>query len=505
MLKLIIADDEKIIRETICNFIDWDSMGIEVAAVCSNGVEAYEAILDVYPDIVLTDIKMPGLSGLELIQKIKEIDTNIQFIILSGYDNFQYAKEAMKFGIQHYLLKPCNEQQIIDAINSVKESFYQLRCQQRLQQQQQYSARCLAQNIIKNLIFECISSDSDLTSLTKNYEQILDFQYTDYKLYYIHYLEKESLSAYLKLLSNSLLQFCGDIAVHMIYVKNTLILFFEDCLLSYNDLNASLRGIQVPGQATSTVIKEHTYFNLLSLLSKLLPKLKRYEQIHLIEHFHLIQVLNHNALFQKTEFYLSELFRTGAQSETAKELYELLASIKDVAVLKTLITDILVRLLVSQQAMFINSEQLNTCIQTINQCTSTTTLIECFSGQLKFLVETPFKNGASGKDFINKIISLVDTFLSNPNLSLKWIAENHLYMNVDYLSKQFVKQTGVKFSSYLTSRRIERAKELLLDSENERISEIAEQVGCGDNPQYFSQLFKKYTGMTPRAYIRTHS
>ena len=74
MLKLVIADDEKIIRETIRNFIDWQSIGIEVVGVCSNGVEAYETILDYYPDIVLTDIKMPGFSGLELVKKIKEID-----------------------------------------------------------------------------------------------------------------------------------------------------------------------------------------------------------------------------------------------------------------------------------------------------------------------------------------------------------------------------------------------------------------------------------------------
>ena len=115
------------------------------------------------------------------------------------------------------------------------------------------------------------------------------------------------------------------------------------------------------------------------------------------------------------------------------------------------------------------------------------------------------KGASSSRDFIFKVISLVDEYLSNPNLSLKWIAENHLYMNVDYLSKQFVKQTGVKFSSYLASKRMEKAKELLLNGNNQKISEIAEQVGCGDNPQYFSQLFKKYAGMTPSAYLKHHA
>ena len=71
MLKMIIVDDEKIIRETIHSLIDWNSLGIDVAAVCKDGIEAFDCILDEYPDIVMTDIKMPGLSGLDLIEKVR--------------------------------------------------------------------------------------------------------------------------------------------------------------------------------------------------------------------------------------------------------------------------------------------------------------------------------------------------------------------------------------------------------------------------------------------------
>ena len=124
MLRLIIVDDEKIIRESIRSLIDWESLGIEVVGVCKNGLEAYDAILDSYPDIVLTDIKMPGLSGLELIEKLNDTRENIQFIILSVYSEFEYAKQAMRFGIRHYLLKPCNENQIIEAIEDVKKACY---------------------------------------------------------------------------------------------------------------------------------------------------------------------------------------------------------------------------------------------------------------------------------------------------------------------------------------------------------------------------------------------
>lgn len=98
MLKMIIVDDEKIIRETIHSLIDWNSLGIDVAAVCKDGIEAFDCILDEYPDIVMTDIKMPGLSGLDLIEKVRAAQLNTEFIILSGYGEFEFARTAMRYG-----------------------------------------------------------------------------------------------------------------------------------------------------------------------------------------------------------------------------------------------------------------------------------------------------------------------------------------------------------------------------------------------------------------------
>lgn len=221
-----------------------------------------------------------------------------------------------------------------------------------------------------------------------------------------------------------------------------------------------------------------------------MPKLKRYEQISLIEHFHSIQFVNHTALFEKTEYFISRIFQDNPDETAAQDLYDLFSSIQDIAFLKALITDIFFRLLTTSHQTFVSSEQINSYIENVNHYKNPQELIHYFSGQLDGIMQSGKKSASSSRDFIFKVISLVDEYLSNPNLSLKWIAENHLYMNVDYLSKQFVKQTGVKFSSYLASKRMEKAKELLLNGNNEKISEIAEQVGCGDNPQYFSQLLK---------------
>jgi len=99
----------------------------------------------------------------------------------------------------------------------------------------------------------------------------------------------------------------------------------------------------------------------------------------------------------------------------------------------------------------------------------------------------------------NKIIAYVENNLQNPNISLKWIAKNEVYGNATYLSRIFSSDTGGKFSSFLNSTRIERAKKLL--NLNNKIFQVAEQVGCGDNPQYFGQIFKKFTGETPSSYV----
>lgn len=121
MHKLLIADDEKIIREFICEMIPWAKLDIEITACCKNGSEALDAILDTAPHIVMTDIRMPGISGLELIERIQRFDPHIQFIILSGYPEFEYARQAMRHGVREYLLKPVNENDIIKAIRHIKK------------------------------------------------------------------------------------------------------------------------------------------------------------------------------------------------------------------------------------------------------------------------------------------------------------------------------------------------------------------------------------------------
>ena len=121
MLRLIIADDEKLARDCIVEFVDWPQHGIELAGVASDGLEAYSMIREKAPDIAVVDIQMPGLTGLELIEKLKSENCNTSFIIISSFDSFDYARQAIHFGVEEYLLKPFSPGDLLSAITKVTE------------------------------------------------------------------------------------------------------------------------------------------------------------------------------------------------------------------------------------------------------------------------------------------------------------------------------------------------------------------------------------------------
>jgi two-component system, response regulator YesN len=119
MIDAIIVDDEYLIREGLMIMIDWEALGVNVISLAANGQEALEIIQSKHPQLAIVDIKMPVLDGIELIKTIKQSGSNTVFIILSGYDNFSYAQEAIKLGAFRYLLKPVED---IELAECVKEA-----------------------------------------------------------------------------------------------------------------------------------------------------------------------------------------------------------------------------------------------------------------------------------------------------------------------------------------------------------------------------------------------
>ena len=111
-MKVLIVDDEMKVSQLILHLIHWEDFGLEVIGIANDGQKAYEMICDQKPDIVITDIRMPSLSGIELVEKSLEAVGNIYFVIISGYSQFEYAQQAVKLGVEDYLLKPIKKKEL---------------------------------------------------------------------------------------------------------------------------------------------------------------------------------------------------------------------------------------------------------------------------------------------------------------------------------------------------------------------------------------------------------
>ena len=139
MCRVLIADDEPKVLLLIKSLIEWDNLGLELVATASDGISALSLITKHRPDIVITDIRMPGYDGIELIGRAKELNSAIDFIIISGYRHFDYAQKAIRFGVEDYLLKPLKSVEINQTLRKMIEK-YRVRDQAR-QREDKYSVR----------------------------------------------------------------------------------------------------------------------------------------------------------------------------------------------------------------------------------------------------------------------------------------------------------------------------------------------------------------------------
>ena len=127
MLKVVIADDERLICRLVQALGDWEVLDMEVAGLAENGLEALALIERERPDILITDIRMPGCDGLELIRRAKELRPELEIVIISGYAHFEYAQTAIRYGVGNYLLKPIKKDELMETLRKMKE-----RCEGRL-------------------------------------------------------------------------------------------------------------------------------------------------------------------------------------------------------------------------------------------------------------------------------------------------------------------------------------------------------------------------------------
>ncbi|MEY8354170.1 response regulator [Lachnospiraceae bacterium 54-53] len=502
MLKLMIADDERMIRESISSLIDWNSLGIELIGTCSDGIEAYNMILDESPDIVLTDIRMPGLSGLELVERISQTDMDTQFIILSGFGEFEYAKQAMKYRVHHYLLKPSNEEQIIESMQDVVKEYYHRRAFQELQDRQRALTDNLHHSVLANIINELIYLQESPEPAWDSYSGFMDFFYTGYEMCYLHFLEEEHLTSILNRVYGYMLENAPGICVYAIYVKNTLILFFESHQVSYDRLDTFMKSLSLREETVNLEYRRTAFPNLARLIDTLIEKIRRYGIIYFLNGLQPVPICNYKNLISKIEQLTTSLIESSGPERQAglEELKNILNDIGSPEFLKQTGSRMVIKF--TTASSYYSSVEATEYLMALNEQTNVEDIRLMLMEKIIKVLDDTSGSPQRYSPFIEKVMQYVEKNLNNPNLTLKWIAENYLFMNVDYVSARFIKETRQKFSNYITTLRIQKAKQLLAEGHAEQIQWIAEQVGCGNNPQYFSQIFKKNTGMTPSAYVK---
>src|SRR5689334_10325683 len=116
---MLIVDDEYLVRKGISETIEWTEYGIKIIGEACDGEQGLEMAMDYMPDIILTDIHMPFMNGLEFMSKLRERGSNSNIIVLSGYEEFSYVRTALQYGVIDYLLKPIDNQQLIDTVQKV--------------------------------------------------------------------------------------------------------------------------------------------------------------------------------------------------------------------------------------------------------------------------------------------------------------------------------------------------------------------------------------------------
>lgn len=499
MLRLMIVDDEQIIREALSQMIDYEALGYQLIATAKNGMEAYDIICDEYPDVVITDIRMPILNGLDLIDRSIKSDSKITFILLSGYNDFEYAKQAMKYGVRYYLLKPTDKNELIDSLVSVRKE--RLIEEENRKLQQDHFLKSLHFPLEQSFIMEALEHQDCFSPVFRKYQGFLSFPKECQYACICSFVEESYLKSFACDVKRILEVAKIPLFFSILYVKNTAVMIFPASTLAIQEeMERQITELKYPGQSvtfeTEFIHKESAE----KLFHEILSKISRFERILLVkEDGFSHEIKNHIA----SPWMISRLEDSITSAENTLQKTALLASVFiDSMPLNTARNLAL--------GLFLQSGVEQEKLPTDAACDFFRRLYSCNSVQgIRELLSVVMvqKTEGSGTQKVSSNISILKTYirehLDSENLSLKWLAENYLFVSVGYLSKQFIKEEGMRFSDYLNKERMEEAIRLMTFYHNDNVKHIARQVGFGSNPQYFSQVFKRYTGLPPTEYIET--
>lgn len=522
MLKVILIDDEEIILRGLIKIIDWEANGFTVVGAFSDSEEALAMAPNLQPHLVIVDIEMPGLSGLELIDALRSSLPDAKYVVLSAHDQFKYAQKALQLGVFRYILKPLDEHELSEVLRLVRASIYCMleehRHRTKLQLDMQHHLHSLKSQIIREAICDgFIRQGKDKTEF---YDEL--FYNFNFHLCFIQVrTQLNELLSYNPCPEShidTIASYCTD------EIKCAIIFRHEDCLvlvleapmqnIDFNQLMdnfADIAGMPVMigltqaftglSGAHSSYLKsynsfqEEIFFATKSMFFHIPSKNKPASE-------NLSSLLNYSKKILPT--ILLQLDIEGYY-DCCNNIY------KHILGMKNLTSPAAVHTFYSTLFNLIK----RTCLSISDQ--DDDTFIPVSVPRFKYLADyhkyaldmtegilsdaTHLINDDSTR-MVNQVKLYIRENYAESDLKLNKIADTN-FINYSYLSYLFKKITGKNFSSYLTEVRIDEAKKLLLHS-SLSINEIAKRVGY-QNYQNFHYAFKNICGESPNAYRLKYS
>lgn len=534
-IKVFLVEDEMVIRRGIKNSIDWEKEGYIFCGEASDGELAYPMIIKEKPDILITDIRMPFMDGLELCKLVKKELPNIKILILSGYDEFDYAKEAIRLGVTEYLLKPISSGKLLEALNGVSESIRREKEDKDLvrkyMEEMRENTKHEKQKFFEQMIAGNLSM-ADALETGKKYEMnlsagmynLLLFRFTLGKEnrksgellreaeYAIEKLTErlEYVFEFQRGVEGWAFLLMADNEEQMSERVKELSKDLEEIMKNYSTI-AYFGGIGQP-VARLRELEESFREAERALAARFTMELNRIisvEDIRMAQNVDTLDDIEITSFgeIEKTRTMLEKFLNNGAENEIDEfvdvyinELPE--ENLKSVLMRQYIIMDAYIVMMSFcekiegiEGEMQAQSEELKNSMKTIQT-------LEEIKNYIRMLLKKIIgvRDTISGRRYSDIIEIAKDqirkTYMSD-EISLDTIAAE-VGMSPSYFSSIFSKEMGKTFVEYLTEIRMNRAKELLMCS-SMKTSEIGYEVGYKD-PHYFSYIFKKTQNCTPKEF-----
>jgi YesN/AraC family two-component response regulator len=530
MLKVFLVEDEFVVRQGIKNNIDWKSHGYDFCGEAADGELAFPMIQKLKPDIVITDIRMPFMDGLVLSRLIKKELPWVEIIILSGYEEFEYAKEGIKIGIAQYLLKPINGEELLKEVDAVSEKIRERHKENEIRDKY---IKEMEENFLKEQkdLFQYLVTgsksaaqllemadrlDIDISAMWYNIVLIkIQSTYHAYEEFSNSLIEIEeklkeiadeaSLLIFDRNLEGKALLFKGDSKEEIIKIQNGYLDKIKDMLMEYENVRY-FGGIGIPvnrlGELTVSFEKaSHAFAHRYLVNESLILKCEEVEQGVYIEK-EKFNISNVNPKHMDRN-KIREFLKVGDKEEV---IYFVDEFFKDLGT--NVMKSNMFRQYIIMDAYFcvadfledikISRDEIETFDADSGILQSEKTAVNYIVRIIKKALELREKTASNRYgDIVGEVMDYIEQNYADEELSLNLLA-SHVNFSPNHLSMIFSQQTGKTFIKYLTDLRMNKAKELLRCT-GKRSSSIAVEVGYRD-PHYFSYLFKKTQGITPTQY-----